>query len=47
MEYEKRALNLPAGIDVGRFIEDALKKMPDAIVGPKQILPHLLREQTL
>ena len=43
MEYENRMMNLPAGIDVGEFIKEALVKMPDPVVGPKQIIPDLLK----
>jgi hypothetical protein len=41
-EYENRSLPLPAGIDIGRFMEDSLKRMPQPALGPKQIRVDLL-----
>jgi len=41
-KYQKRQIILPAGMDVGRFIEDSLKIMPEPVMGPKQIKPEYL-----
>jgi hypothetical protein len=35
---------LPAGIDIGKYIETALKRMPEVLIGPKQIIPALLKK---
>ena len=36
-ELGKLHLNFPAGLDIGKFIEDAVDRMPEPILGPKQI----------
>jgi len=41
-EYERRALPLPAGIDIGMFMEEALRRMPEPALGPRQIRRDLL-----
>lgn len=43
IQNAKRCLILPSGVDIGRFIEEALERMPEPIVGPKQIVPELLK----
>ena len=43
-ELEKRTMSLPAGIDTGKFLEEALDRMPEPNLGPKQILPVLLND---
>jgi hypothetical protein len=42
--YEDRMMCLPAGIDIGKYIETALKRMPEVLIGPKQIIPALLKK---
>lgn len=46
-EYEKRTIPLPAGIDMGKFIEETLERMPEPNIGPKQIIPELVRNPNL
>lgn len=39
-----RQLVVPAGIDLGKFLEEQLKRVPTPIIGPKKILP-LVQQQ--
>ena len=43
-ELDKRTISLPGGIDTGEFIKEALGRMPEPNLGPKQILPVLLND---
>ena len=38
-------LNFPAGLDIGKFIEDAVDRMPEPDLGPKQIEKQILDEE--
>merc|ERR1711874_504504 len=42
-EFKKRSLPLPAGIDIGKFIEESVARMPEPALGPKQIRMDLLQ----
>ena len=44
-DFSKLFLNFPAGIDIGKFIEDAVDKMPEPILGPKQIEQKYLNQE--
>ena len=43
-DMDAKVLKLPAGVDVGNYIEETLRRMPEPIIGPKQIDPELLRK---
>lgn len=44
-DFSKLFLNFPAGIDIGKFIEDAVDKMPEPVLGPKQIQQKYLNQE--
>ena len=45
-EHEKtRTLILPAGIDVGIYIEETLKRMPTPAVGPKNVVQNRMAQE--
>ncbi len=43
---EAKTLRIPAGVDLGTFIEETLRRMPEQPVGPKQIIPSLMQKKT-
>ena len=45
--FQQRQLVIPGGMDIGRFIADSIPRMPDAVVGPKQIKTKYLKDPQL
>ena len=44
-EYEKRTVPLPAGIDMGKFIEETLERMPEPNIGKLVFFVWVVHEQ--